>query len=82
MLGCEDAADPVDLLAGRPAGPEESSDRLVLTAEAVVMVVVVVAAGPEAEPRRPLLHLRRLIHPRQLMVYGGSLAVRLASCRR
>jgi hypothetical protein len=69
MLGCEDA-DPVDLLAGRPApGPDESSDRLVLTADAVVAVVmVVVVAGPDAEPRLPLLDVRRLIHPRQLIV--------------
>lgn len=54
------------MLARRPAGPEESSERLVLTAEAVVVVVVVVVVAGAEEPRRPLRDdVRVLIHPRQ-----------------
>lgn len=78
MLRCDcddEPADPADLLAGRAA--PESSDRLVLTADAVVavVVVVVVVAGPDADtgadaPRfaadPPLLDLR-LNQPKQLM---------------
>ena len=75
---CDEPADPADLLTGRTA--PESSDRLVLTADAVVVVVVViVVAGPDTDagagaPRfpdddddPPLLDLRRLNQPRQLM---------------
>jgi hypothetical protein len=82
------------LLAGRAA--PESSDRLVLTADAVVavVVVVVVVAGPDADtgadaPRfaadPPLLDLR-LNQPRQLMspapaVHYYSRARRRGVCR-
>lgn len=60
MLRCDTVDDPVvvvvDLLTGRTA--PESSDRLVLTAE------VVVVAGPD-EPRLLLLGFRLLNHPKQ-----------------
>jgi hypothetical protein len=76
---CDEPADPADLLTGRTA--PESSDRLVLTADAVVaVVVVIVVAGPDTDtgadaPRAfpdddddpPLLDLLRLNQPRQLM---------------
>jgi hypothetical protein len=73
------------LLAGRAA--PESSDRLVLTADAVVavVVVVVVVAGPDADtgadaPRfaadPPLLDLR-LNQPKQLMSPAPAVPYRL-----
>jgi hypothetical protein len=76
MLRC-DCDDPADLLTGRTA--PESSDRLVLSADAVVVVVAVAVAGPDTDtvavddaPRfpddddRPFLDLRLNQH-RQLM---------------
>jgi len=80
MLRCDACDDdPTDLLTGRTA--PESSDRLVLTADAIVVVVIVVAGpdtdtGADADAPRfpdvdvddpPLLDLRRLNQPRQLM---------------
>jgi hypothetical protein len=49
MLRREDVS-PVELLAGRPAWPKESPDQLVLTAERRRSGLVVVIAGPKAQP--------------------------------
>jgi hypothetical protein len=49
MLRRENAG-PMELLAGWPAGPKESPDQLVLTAERRRSGLVVIVAGPKAQP--------------------------------